>query len=403
VTRAFWPGQGSSKGGDKADCRRIGFDTIATSLIFRDVGPARNFGAHKPMGIARPCRRTGLEQKRTGGNMKHLVITALTAAALAVSAPQSEAQNSNYILSTASTGGTYYPVGVALATLVKVKLEPKEKIGMSAVSSAGSGENIRLLRDNEAQFAILQGLFGSYAASGTGPIAADGPQKELRSVSMLWQNVEHFVVQSQYATTGTMADFVALKGQSVALGARNSGTIGSNAAILEGFGLDIYNDFTLVEGGYGPAVEALQNGQVSGISTPVGVPVGALSQLFASAGDNVKLLDFTDEQIAKGDGGRNLWTKYVIPAGTYPGQTADVTTIAQPNFMAVRSDVAEDDVYKITKTIYENLPFLQAIHPATKAMSIEAAIAGLPLPLHPGAAKYYAEVGISIPDRLIAK
>ena len=56
----------------------------------------------------------------------------------------------------------------------------------------------------------------------------------------------------------------------------------------------------------------------------------------------------------------------------------------------------------ITKTIYENLPFLQAIHPATKAMSLEAAIAGLPVPLHPGAARFYQEQGIAVPDRLIA-
>jgi hypothetical protein len=335
--------------------------------------------------------------------MKRFTISALGAVAMLAMAPHSEAETRNYILATASTGGTYYPVGVAIATLIKVKLEPGQGIGMSAVSSAGSGENIRLLRDNEAQFGILQGLFGYYAATGTGALESDGPQKELRSVSMLWQNVEHFVVQSDKAKTGTMDDFIALKGESVALGNRNSGTIGSNAAILAGFGLDIETDFSLVEGGYGPAAEALQNGQVAGISAPAGVPVGALSQLFASAGDSVTLLNFTPEQMAKGDGGRDLWTEYVIPAGTYPGQTADVTTIAQPNFMATRSDVPEEDVYQITKTIYENLPFLQAIHPATKAMVLERAIAGLPLPLHPGAARYYAEVGIKIPERLIAK
>lgn len=335
--------------------------------------------------------------------MKHLAIAALTAVALAVPAPQAEAQNTNYILTTASTGGTYYPVGVAIATLVKVKLEPKEKIGMSAVSSAGSGENIRLLRNNEGQFGILQGLFGFYAATGTGPLESGGVQDDLRSVSMLWQNVEHFVVQSDLATTGTMDDFVALKGQAVALGNKNSGTIGSNAAILGGFGLDINTDFRLVHGGYGPSAEALQNGQVAGISTPAGVPVGAISQLFASAGDSVTLLNFTPGQMATGDNGRNLWTEYPIPAGTYPGQDRDVTTIAQPNFMAVRTDLPEEDVYKITRTIYENLPFLQAIHPATKAMAIEKAIVGLPLPLHPGAARYYREVGVDIPDRLIAR
>ncbi len=335
--------------------------------------------------------------------MKHLTFAALAVASLAVTAPATHAQNSNYILATASTGGTYYPVGVAISTLIKVKLEPSNGIGMSAVSSAGSGENIRLLRDNEAQFGILQGLFGYFAATGTGPLSDDGPQEGLASVSMLWQNVEHFVVASDKATTGTMADFVALKGESVALGNRNSGTIGSNAAILEGFGLDIEADFSLVEGGYGPAAEALQNGQVAGISTPAGVPVGALSQLFASAGDGVTLLNFTAEEQTMADNGRELWTEYPIPAGTYPGQAADVTTIAQPNFMATRADLPEEDVYQITKAIYENLPFLQAIHPATKAMKIEAAIAGLPLPLHAGAARYYQEVGVTIPDRLMPK
>ena len=337
--------------------------------------------------------------------MKYFAAAAITALAVATQAPApAQAQEgASYILATASTGGTYYPVGVAISTLTKVRLEPSTKIGMNAVSSAGSGENIRLLRENEAQFGILQGLFGYYASSGTGPLEADGPQENLRSVSMLWQNVEHFVIDSDLVNTGDMADFIALKGQSVALGNRNSGTIGSNAAILGGFGLDIETDFTLVEGGYGPAAEALQNGQVAGISAPAGVPVGALSQLFAAAGDSVTLLNFTPEQMVQGDNGRNLWTEYVIPAGTYPGQTADVTTIAQPNFLATRADLPEEHVYQITKTIYENLPFLQAIHPATKAMAVEKAIAGLPLPLHPGAARYYAEQGLEIPERLMAK
>ena len=95
-----------------------------------------------------------------------------------------------------------------------------------------------------------------------------------------------------------------------------------------------------------------------------------------------------------------MWTGYRIPAGTYPGQKADVDTIAQPNFLAVRADVPENDVYLITKTIYENLGFLRAIHKATNAMALEKAIAGLPAPLHPGAARYFREAGLDIPERL---
>lgn len=330
-------------------------------------------------------------------------IAAAAVAALGLGTVPAKAEEASYILATASTGGTYYPVGVAISTLVKVKLEPKEKIAMSAINSAGSGENIRLLREGEAHFAILQGLFGYYAATGTGALEADGKQENLRSVTTLWPNVEHFIVAADAAKTGTIEDFVALKGESAALGKRNSGTMGSNIAILGGFGLDAENDFSLVEAGYGPSAEALQNGQVKGISTPAGPPVGAVSQLMASVGDSVRILNFTADQVAQADGGRDLWTPYTIKAGTYPGQAEDINTIAQPNFLAVRADTSEENVYLITKTIYENLPFLQAIHPATKEMMLENAITGLPLPLHPGAARFYKEAGLDIPERLIAK
>ncbi len=321
----------------------------------------------------------------------------LTGSALAVPKPQ------NFLLATASTGGTYYPVGVAISTLTKVKLQPKLKIGMSAINSAGSGENVKLLRENEAQFAILQGLFGYYAWNGKGPLKQDGPQKELRSVTMLWQNVEQFTILSNKAKTGTIADIAGLKGERLSLGKKNSGTIGSNKTILRNLGLDAEKDFKLIHVGYGPSADALQNGQIVGMSTPAGVPAGAVTRALAAMGKKVTILDFTDEQAKKADGGLNLWTRYIIPAGTYPSQDKDVKTIAQPNFLAVRADVDEEAVYQITKTIYENLPFLNAIHKATKAIKPEKALAGLPMPLHPGAARYYREIGLKIPENLIAR
>lgn len=308
----------------------------------------------------------------------------------------------NYLLATASTGGTYYPVGVALSTLVKVKLQPKQNIGMSAINSAGSGENIKLLRENECQFAILQGLYGSYAWNGAGPIESAGPQKNLRSVTMLWQNVEHFTVLKKFAKSGTAADLVDMKGQSMALGKKHSGTLGSNTVLLGNLGVDIDEDYNLVYVGYGPSADALQNGQVAGMSTPAGVPVSAVTKAMAAMGDKITVLDFTDEQMQQADGGRELWTRYVIPAGTYPGQDDEIRTIAQPNFLAVRADVDEDAVYRITKAVYENLPFLNAIHGATKAMALEKAVSGLPMPLHPGAARYFQEAGLQIPEKLLA-
>ncbi|MEE4166141.1 MAG: TAXI family TRAP transporter solute-binding subunit [Desulfocapsaceae bacterium] len=310
-------------------------------------------------------------------------------------------EEQSYLLATASTGGTYYPVGVAISTLTKVKLQPAKKIGMSAINSAGSGENIKLLRDNEAQFAILQGLYGYYAWNGIGPLENDGPQKELRSVTMLWQNVEQFTVLADKAKTGTIADLMDMKGERMSLGKKNSGTIGSNRFLLKNLGIDADEAFELVYVGYGPSADALQNGQIAGMSTPAGVPTSAVTRAVASMANKVKVLDFTDEQVTQADGGLNLWTRYVIKADTYPGQTKEIKTIAQPNFLAVRADLDEEAVYQITKTIYENLPFLNAIHKATKVMALEKALDGLPMPLHPGAARYFKEAGLTIPARLL--
>ena len=334
--------------------------------------------------------------------MKNGILRAIGAGLVAsvVALSGAHAQDAkDYVLQTASTGGTYHPVGVAIATLSKVKLLPSQKFSLTAVNSAGSGANVQAMGSGTADFAIIQGLFGSYAAKGEGPISE--PQENLRAVTMLWQNVEHFMVDKASAKTGTVSDIMELKGESAALGRKNSGTIGSNEVLLSGLGMTL-EDFTLVEGGYGPSADALGNGQVKLASTPAGAPVGAVTKLMASNGGDVAILDVTDEELAKMDGGRGLWTRYVIPAGTYPGQDADINTIAQPNILAVNADVDEEHVYQLTKAMYENLPFLQAIHPATKAMSLDAALAGLPLPLHPGAQRYFEEAGLTIPDELKA-
>jgi TRAP transporter TAXI family solute receptor len=119
-------------------------------------------------------------------HIRRTFIVLVVAAALSLGANAQAQEDRSYILATATTGGTFYPVGVALATLTKVKLEPKHKVSISAISSAGSGENVKLLREDQAQFGILQALYGAWAWSGTGKVAQDGPQKHLRSVSMLW-------------------------------------------------------------------------------------------------------------------------------------------------------------------------------------------------------------------------
>ncbi|WP_299288862.1 TAXI family TRAP transporter solute-binding subunit [uncultured Tateyamaria sp.] len=310
------------------------------------------------------------------------------------------AESADYVLNTASTGGTYHPVGTAISTLSKIKLLPKENFSLTAVNSAGSAANVQALSAGTADFAILQGLYGSYAVTGTGPISE--PQANLRSVTMLWQNVEQFVVPVEKASTGTVSDLKALTGMPVGMGKENSGTMGSNKVLLSGLGLEL-EDFTLVSAGYGPTADALANGQAVAAGIPSGPPTGAITKLMASNEGKFTILDVTDEEAAAMDGGRSLWVPYTIAAGTYPGQEKDVNTIAQPNFLAVNASVDEEHVYLLTKTMFENLPFLQSIHPATKAMALEKAMAGLPAPLHPGAARYYSEMGLDIPEHLIAQ
>lgn len=321
---------------------------------------------------------------------------------VAAEAPAPEpGDGQSLIIATASTGGTYYPVGVALSTLTNVKLA-NSGIQMNAISSAGSGENIQLLKNKEADLAILQGLFGAMAWQGKGKYEGT-PEQDMRAISMLWENVEHFVVDAEYTTTGNIEDLNNLKGQGFSIGRRGSGTETSGTTILQALGYDPEADFVSERVGYSESSAALQDGRIAGMNTPAGPPVSAVTQAFATMGaDNIVVLEFTDDQIAQVNTDFPVWSRYVIPANTYPGQEVDVNTIAQPNFLAVRPDLDEETVYQITKTIYENLDFLVNIHKATGAMSLERAIVGLPVPLHPGAARYYEEMGIEVPESLLA-
>jgi len=313
----------------------------------------------------------------------------------------SESDGNNYIFATATTAGTYYPVGVAVATLTKIKLEPKYKISLSAISSAGSGENIKLLRENEAQFAILQGLYGAWAWKGEGTLEQVGPQRYLRSVTMLWQNVEHFAVKSDLVRTGDLRDMAMLEDRYFSIGQKYSGTEGSGKHILKSLGFDPQQDFRIVNLGYGASADAMLNGAIEGMNIPAGPPVGAITRVFAALGKDLTILQCTAEQLDRINKGYNLWSRFTIPPGTYPGQDKAIETFSQPNFMAVRADIDEEAVYRITKTIYDNLDFLENIHQATSNMDLKSAITGLPVPLHPGAARFFREQGIEIPDHLI--
>ena len=311
-----------------------------------------------------------------------------------LSALDTEAQS--LILTTATTGGTYYPVGVAIATLIGKETSLK----MNAIDSAGSAENIQLLKNNEADLAILQSLFSEMAWSGKGQYQGQ-PEREFRSITMLWPNVEHFIVKSESVETGNIEDLQNYKGKAFSIGKRGSGTETSGKTILQELGFDVELDFRPEHMGYSESAEAMQNGRIEAMNIPAGPPASAVSQTYASMGaDKIAVLEFTPEQLKKINATFPVWQPYTIEAGIYPNQQQPIQTIAQPNLLAVRPDLDNETVYEITKTIYENLPQLKQSHQATKEMSLDSAISGLTTPLHEGAIQYYQEKGLTIPDRL---
>lgn len=328
----------------------------------------------------------------------HKILILLFATLIACGGPQEGGQNHNLIIATATTGGTYYPVGVALGTTLSKKLSPA--ITASAMNSAGSGENIQMLINNEAQLAILQGLYGAMAYRGKGTYEGHAV-KSLRSITMLWENVEHFLLRTTDAKTGNIADLKNL-GEKFSVGKRGSGTEGSTSTIFDALNIVPDTDFVPEYLGYDPSAQAMSDGRIAGASMPAGPPVASVTQAFAQLGSDVTLLNVTDDQLSAIRNVFPVWTRYTIAPNTYPGQTTTVQTIAQPNFLACRADLPDDVVYAITKTIYDNLKELQNIHKATLDMALEKAIAGLDAPLHPGAAKYYQEQGLTLPPELIA-
>ena len=174
------------------------------------------------------------------------------------------------IIATATTGGTYYPVGVAIGTLISIKLAASDKITATAINSAGSGENIQMMKNKEADLAILQALFGLQAYRGIGQYEGK-PEKSFRAITMLWKNVEHFPMLSKYVKTGTIMDLKDFP-KKFSIGKRGSGTEGSGRTILSALGINP-DSLSLEYLGYGPSVDAMIDGRIGAANIPAGIPL----------------------------------------------------------------------------------------------------------------------------------
>lgn len=299
-----------------------------------------------------------------------------------------------YNIATASTGGTYYPIGVGMGQLWTENYRD-QNIKFNGQSSAGSVENIDLLKNGEADMAILQNLISTQAFEGSG-VFEGNDYKDLRAIGMIWPNVEHFILMNSQVESGNISD---IEGNSFSVGPQASGTEQSTLTMMEGIGLNI-DDVRPEYLGYDDTVSSMRDGRLSGGSLPAGTPVSAITDMYAS-GLDASILEVTDQQLEEINDIANAWYSYTIEAGTYPRQEEDINTIAQPNILVTTNSMDTEMVYNLTKLLFENREYMMNIHNSAREMQVETALEGLNTPLHEGAYLYFEEQGIEIDEKLI--
>jgi TRAP transporter TAXI family solute receptor len=283
---------------------------------------------------------------------------------------------------------------LAIGTQVDVRSEPPSNFGLVAVSTAGSAKNLELLQGNEAQVAVVQQFAVEQFLDGH----ANGPEVGIASIGWLWRNVEHFLLLKEFVTDGTLGDVANVSEEPVYLGAQKSGVLQSTSHLLEAVGVSVSRK-TVDVSSYDAAADALIEGKVVFASLPGGDPVSSVSRIMSVLGPSVRMLEVTDEEYGKIFEVSKLWRPFQIPPGTYAMQDRPVATLAQRNLLIVRKDLPEDDVYVITKEVFANVDELGKAHPALSQLNeTRGDVSEIRPPLHPGARRYFEEVGILKPD-----
>ena len=306
---------------------------------------------------------------------------ATSAVALCLSIPMNATEFINIL--TGGTSGIYYPLGVSLSQIYGKAL-PDAKATVQATKA--SIENLNLLQAGRGEVGISLGDSFSDAYKGDKEAGFKTPLDKLRTITALYPNYIHFVA----AADSGIKSFADIKGKRISVGAPKSGTQLNSSKILAAAGIK-YEDFSKVEYlSYAESVELMKNRQLDVTLLSSGAGVAALRDLATS--QKVVFLDIPAEIVQKIND--PAYQEGIIPANTYEGQTTDVHTIAVQNFLVTRAGVPKETVYKMTKSMFENLDQMVAAHAAAKKISLQNAIKSLPAPLHPGAEQYYKEVGL---------
>lgn len=311
----------------------------------------------------------------------NLMFAAAIAASTAFCATGAKAAEFINVL-TGGTSGVYYPLGVALS---EVYGEGIEGARTQVQSTKASVENLNLLQAGRGEIAFSLGDSVQEAWKGNQEAGFPAKLDKLRGIAGIYSNYIQ-VVASAESGVKTLAD---LKGKSLSVGAPKSGTELNARAIFGAAGMS-YDDLGKTE--YLPfaeSVELIKNRQLDATLQSAGLGVASIRDLSTSLKINVVAIPKADvEKIGA------PYVSAIIPAGTYDGQTEDVETAAVGNFLITHADVSDETAYQMTKLLFENLPKLSAAHAAAKAIDPKKALEGMPVPLHPGAERYYKEIGL---------
>jgi uncharacterized protein len=309
---------------------------------------------------------------------------AVAATAAALASPLVLAQQQQFVnILTGGQSGVYYPLGVALSQ-VYGKAIPNATA--TAQVTKASAENLNLLQAGRGELAFTLGDALSDAWKGDEEAGFKTKLDKLRGLSATYNNYIQ-IVASADSGIKTLAD---LRGKRVSVGAAKSGTELNARAVFKAAGLS-YKDLAKTEYlPFGESVELIKNRQLDATLQSAGLGVASIRDLATSV--KIVVVSVPADIVTKiGD---PAYQATIIPAGTYEGQTADVPTAAIPNFLVTHAGVSDDLAYQMTKALYDNLDTMYAAHNAAKAIKRENAVKGMPVPLHPGAARYYREVGL---------
>ncbi|MEM3832635.1 MAG: TAXI family TRAP transporter solute-binding subunit [Thermoprotei archaeon] len=318
------------------------------------------------------------------------VIIILGGIAVALYFQQQAPQQYKIKIFTGGTAGVYYPIGNALSEILNKY--SNGKIQASAQSSGASVTNARALSTGDAQLVFIQNDIAYYAYKGI-YMFANNTISNIRGVAVLYPEIIQIVVKADSGIKSLMD----LENKRVAIGAAGSGTAVEGELILKAAGL--WGKVTIQNLDFAQASDALKLGQVDAAFIVAGIPTAAVTQLAATT--PVNLINIPNDIFNKlKSQGYLFFVPYTVPKNTYNGMTSDVTTAAVMAMLAVRSDLPDDAVYTILDVMFSHLTELQQAHARASSISLNTALNGMSIPLHPGAVKFYQDKGITVPSEL---